>query len=134
MNITIKAKLITLLPKLLKLGMVRYGKLLEQFPEAKTRSAVLVLYDDQGNRIAFWGGFEDDNLVFREVDPRNPPPCTTMIEMHVNTFIAILKGELDFRTAYIHDLIDIKSFDGLPASYHLLIWAAFFDKAVELLK
>jgi hypothetical protein len=134
MNITIKAKLITLLPKLLKLGMVRYGKLLEQFPEAKTRSAVLVLYDDHGNRIAFWGGFEDDSLVFREVDPRNPPPCTTMIEMHVNTFIAILKGELDFRTAYIHDLIDIKSFDGLPASYHLLIWAAFFDKAVELLK
>jgi len=134
MSVVLKAKLVTLLPKLLKLGLARYGHLLEQFPEARTRSAVLVLYDDQGNRIAFWGGFEGDSLVFREVDSRNPPACTTMIEMHVDTFIAILKGNLDFRTAYIHDLIEIRSFDGLPASYHLLIWAAFFDKAVELLK
>jgi hypothetical protein len=54
--------------------------------------------------------------------------------MHVDTFIKVLKGKLDFRTAYIHDLVDIKSNDGLPVSYHLLLWSAFFDKVAELLK
>jgi hypothetical protein len=53
--------------------------------------------------------------------------------MHIDTFIKMVKGKLDFRTAYIHDLIDIKSNDGLPPTYHLLLWSAFFDKFVEVI-
>lgn len=131
---SIRVKLLSILPRLMLLGVTKFQDILSEFPEAKTRSMVLRLYDDRGNEVAFWLGFENGRPVVREVDSRNPPYATTEVSMHVDTFIAMLKGKLDFRTAYIHDLIDIKSNDGLPASYHLLLWSAFFDKVLELLK
>jgi hypothetical protein len=133
-SVGIRAKLLFILPKLMLIGVSRFRDILSEFPEARSRSAILRLYDDRGNEVAFWLGFENDRPVVREVDPRSPPYATTEISMHVDTFIAILKGRLDFRTAYIHDLVDIKSNDGLPASYHLLLWSAFFDEVVKLLK
>jgi hypothetical protein len=95
---------------------------------------LLILYDDVGNKIALWIGFEGGSPHVRKVDLKSPPPATNEISMHIDTFIKILKGKLDFRTAYIHDLVDIKCNDGLPASYHLLLWSAFFDEVVKLLK
>jgi hypothetical protein len=132
--VNIRLKLLSILPKLMLIGVNRFQDILSEFPEARTRSAILRLYDDRGNEIAFWLGFEDGRPAVRETDPRNPPYATTEVSMHVDTFIAVLKGRLDFRTAYIHDLIGIKSNDGLPAAYHLLLWSAFFDRVAELLK
>jgi hypothetical protein len=134
MSVSIRLKLLSILPKLMLIGAAKLQDILNEFPEARTRSAILRLYDDRGNEIAFWLGFENGKPVVKEVDPRNPPYATTEVSMHIDTFIAMLKGRLDFRTAYIHDLIDIKSNDGLPASYHLLLWSAFFDRILELLK
>jgi hypothetical protein len=132
--LSVKLRLLSILPKLMKIGMQKFEDLIREFPEARSRSALLVLYDDRGNKLALWIGFEGDEPRVREVDLKNPPPATNEISTHVDTFIKILKGRLDFRTAYLYDLVDIKSNDGLPASYHLLIWSAFFDEVVKLLK
>lgn len=133
MSLGLKAKLLTIIPKLVMLGLTRFNEFLEEFPDAKTRSTVLILRDDRGGRMAIYIGFQGDRPVVREVDPRSPPRATTEIEMHVDTFIAVLKRRLDFRTAYIHDLVDVRSNDGLPPTYHLILWSAFMDKALEVL-
>jgi hypothetical protein len=122
-----RLRLMTILPRLLSIGFANLQDLLKEFPEAMTRSAVLVIYDES-SRMAFWVHFEGGRPVISEVDPTKPPAATNIITMHVDTFIKILKGDLDFRTAYLYDLVDIKSNDGLPAAYHFLLWSAFFDK------
>ena len=131
----LRAKLLTLLPKLAMLAFRagRLRELLERNPEWASRSALLLLYDESG-RLAFWLGFSNGQPVVKEVDPDNPPEATTEITMHIDTFIAILKGRLDFRTAYLHNLVRIKSNDGLPPTYHFLIWSSYIDKLVELLR
>ena len=131
---SLRLRLLNILPKLMLIGFRRFNSLLNEFPEAKTRSSVLRLYDSAGNQIAFWLGFEGDNPVVKEVDPRNPPYATTEMTMHIDVFIKILKGKLDFRAAYLYDLIDLKSNDGLPVSYHMLLWSAYFDRLLEVLK
>jgi hypothetical protein len=130
---SIEIKLLTILPKIAILGISHFKELLKEFPDAVTRSTVLTLYDER-SKFGFYIGFENNKPVVKSVDLRNPPLATTEITMHVDTFIAILKNKLDFRTAYIHDLIDIKSNDGLPPTYHLILWSAFFDKVAEILK
>ena len=131
---SIRFKLLSLLPKLIGVGYANFKDLLNEFPEAKRRSSLVKLYDSRGNRMAFWIGFENDRPVIKEVDPDNPPYSTTELSMHVDTFVNVLKGELDFRTAYLYDLIDVKTNDGLPTAYHVLLWAAYFDKLVEIIK
>ncbi len=68
----------------------------------------------------------------REVDPDNPPYATNVITMHVDTFIRIIRGGLDFRTAYLYDLIEIASNDGLPPAYHLRAEASLSKKALHI--
>ncbi|RLG84961.1 MAG: hypothetical protein DRO39_06740 [Thermoprotei archaeon] len=131
---SVRLKLLSILPKLMAVGLRRFNSLLNEFPEARTRSMVLRLYDAAGNQVAFWLGFEGDRPVVKEVDPRNPPFATTEVSMHIDVFLKILKGRLDFRAAYLYDLIDIKSNDGLPSTYHILLWSAFWDRLVELLR
>jgi len=131
---SIRLRLLSILPKLMLIGLKKFNDLLNEFPEAKTRSTVLKLYDSAGNQIAFWLGFEGDKPVVKEVDPKNPPYATTEISMHIDVFIKILKNKLDFRAAYLYDLIDIKSNDGLPVGVHFLLWSAYFDRLLELLK
>lgn len=130
---SIDMKLLMILPKLVRIGYDKLRELLREFPDATTRSTLLKLYDSSGNQRVFWIGFENGEPVVRMVDPNNPPYATTEVSMHVDTFIKILKNKLDFRTAYLYDLIDIKSNDGLPVSLHFLLWSAFFDRAVSVL-
>jgi len=132
--VSVRVKLLSILPKLMILGMKNFGNLLAEFPEAKTRSSILRLYDSSGNQIAFWLGFEGDKPIVKEVDPGKPPYATTEISMHIDVFIKVLKGKMDFRATYLYDLIDIKSNDGLPVSYHMLLWSAYFDRLLEVLK
>ena len=133
MSFNLRLKLLTILPKLLNYGFMQFNDLLKEFPEAKSRSAVLILYD-QSSKIAFWIGFENGKPTIKETDPKNPQFATNTITMHVDTFIKVLKNELDFRTAYLYDLIEITSSDGLPPTYHMLIWSAFFDKLSNSLR
>jgi len=133
LSFNIRLKLLAVLPKLLMFGASQLQDVLSQFPEAKTRSAVLELYDERG-KVAFWIGFEGGRPNVKEVDPDNPPYSTNTITMHVDTFIKVIRGEIDFRTAYLYDLIEIASSDGLPPAYHLLIWSAFFDRLASALR
>jgi hypothetical protein len=133
MSLNIRLKLLTILPKMLSIGVERFKVVLEEFPEALNRSAILTLYDERGGKLTFHAGFKDGKPFVVEVDYRNPPWANNEISMHIDTFLAILKNKLDFRTAYIHDLIELKSNDGLPPTYHLLLWSAFFDKFVEVI-
>ena len=133
-GVGIKAKLLEVLPKLMLVGLRRLTDILREFPEATTRSNLLVLYDDRDNRVAFWLGFVDGRPKVVEVDPANPPFATTEVSMHVDTFIKILKGQVDFIAAYLYDLVDVRSNDGLPPEYHVLLWSAFYDRVANLLK
>jgi len=47
-SLNIRLKLLTVLPKLLNFGVSQLQDVLRQFPEAKTRSAILELYDERG--------------------------------------------------------------------------------------
>jgi hypothetical protein len=129
MSLSIKLKLLSVVDKLARVAskseVVR--KVVEEFPEATTRTALLTLYDERG-KMCLHFSFEGGNAAVREVDPKSPPFATTEISMHVDTFIALLKRKIDFWVAYLHDLVDVKSNDGLPASYHVLLWGAFFDR------
>lgn len=131
---SIRLKLLTILPKLMALGLRVYGDLIKELPDVTSRSAILRLYDTAGNELAFYLGFEGERPTVKEVNPRNPPYATTEISMHIDTFIKVLKGRLDFRSAYLYDLIDIRSHDGLPPTYHFILWAAFFDRIVKVLR
>lgn len=130
MSVSLRLQLLQVLPKLVRLATANVQDILKEFPEAKGRSAVLVLYDSRGGRIAFHISLDGG---VREVNPDSPPPATNVITMHVDTFIKILKGKIDFRSAYLYDLVDIRSNDGLPASYHFLLWSAFFDRVRRLI-
>jgi hypothetical protein len=129
LSLSIKFRLLSVVDKLVKLAsrseLAR--RVAAEFPEASTRSSLLVLHDESG-RMALHFSLDGGRLSVREVDPSNPPFATNEVSMHVDTFIALLKRRIGFWTAYLHDLIDVRSNDGLPASYHVLLWGAFFDR------
>lgn len=134
MSDIISSILIRLLPRLMKIGLSSLGDLVKEFPEITTRSMLLRIQRPGGQPILLWAGFKGGEPHVIEIEPGKPVSATTEITLHIDTLISILKGRLDFRAAYLYDLIDIKSNDGLPASYHFILWAAFFDKLEEILK
>jgi hypothetical protein len=129
MSFSIKLKLLSVIDKLVKIASKTelVKKILEEFPEAAARSALLTLFNER-DKLVLYFGFDGREPVVKEVDVKSPPFATTEITMHVNTFVALLKQKIDFWTAYLHDLIDVKTNDGLPPSYHVLLWGAFFDR------
>ena len=48
-----------------------------------------------------------------------------VITMHIDTFIDLLSGDLDFRQAYVNGLID---FQGEDYHLHCLMWARAFER------
>jgi len=128
------AKVKLVLRLLGRVGAKALAPVLEEMPEAKARSCLFKLHDPPGECI-FWLGFRGGELAVEDVEDLGRAPfATTEVSMHVDTLARILDGELDFRAAYLYDLVDVKANDGMPSTYHFLLWAAFFDKAVELLK
>jgi hypothetical protein len=135
----IRVKLLTIVPRILSMKRQAVEEILNAFPEARNRSMLLVLgarpgrdsvIDEEAGKIAFHVSVNG----VREVDPENHPFSTTEMKMHVDTFLKIFRGEMDFRTAYLYDLIDVKSNDGLPAAYHVILWSAFWDRALEVVR
>jgi len=125
-------------------GVTRFVDLIREFPHVLHRSALLKVYYEDGE-CAIWLGFRGGKPpipiqlpfpvmpVVEKVDPKNPPYATTVIEAHLDVLLEILDKKLDIRTAYLYDLLEVKSNDGLPVSMHFLLWAAFWDKAIEIL-
>ena len=48
-----------------------------------------------------------------------------VITMHIDTFIDLLSGDLDFRQAYVNGLVD---FEGENYHLHCLMWARAFER------
>jgi len=53
-----------------------------------------------------------------------------VITMHIDAFIDLLSGDLDFRQAYVNGLID---FQGEDYHLHCLMWAKAFERIREWL-
>jgi len=114
--VSIRLKLLSILPKLMTIGLRRFNNLLNEFPEAKTRSTVLKLYDTAGNQIAFWLGFEDEKPVVKEVDPRNPPYATTEISMHIDSipsYVPVVVARPDKYSPREYKVIEIMPIEDL---------------------
>jgi len=91
----------------------------------RDRCGVLHLYNDRGEEVRLWVGFDEEgepNITFEPQSRAN-----NEISMHYNTFKAILEGQLDPRVAYAHDIIEVKSLDGLPISFHAFLWFSWFE-------
>jgi len=48
-----------------------------------------------------------------------------VITMHIDTFIDLLGGDLDFRQAYVNGLVD---FEGENYHVHCMLWARAFER------
>ena len=122
--------LMTLFPKLIKFAMnkEKLKKAVEEF--GKGKCGCLVLYNDRGEEARLWIGIGDDGEPFVSQDPQR---ANNEIRMHIKTLKAILSNELDPRVAYAHDLIEVKSLDGLPVSFHAFLWFSWFEAVKDLL-
>jgi len=134
----IRLKLLQVLPKLAKLAieasMTDLSDLAKSDPSILNRTATIRIYDESGEELCFFVGLKrSGNKIEPHIETDVCRAATTEIRMHIDTFIAILKKEVDFRTAYLHGLVEIKSYDGRPPFYHFMIWSSFFDKLVSLL-
>ena len=121
-----------LLPIIQKLSRL----VLENEPELRelarkvNRSAQLQLYDEFGEFRNIWIGVENGKPVVKQ----GTYPATNTIKMHVDVFLDILTGKIDFRQAVAHGVIEIQSHDGLPWFYHMVLWSMWFDKLRRLLE
>ena len=123
-------RLLSLAPKVIRLAMQsdelreiarRYGG---------KRSCQLELYDEQGEALSMWVGIGENGEVSVK---QGKYASTNTLRMHIDVFLDILAKKIDFRTAVAHGLVEIESHDGLPWAFHYFLWAAFWDKAAELI-
>jgi len=122
-------KLLSLLPRLGSLAM-RSDELREIARQHSGRRACqLVVDDESGDALTIWVGVEGDEAVVRQ----GRYPSTNTLRIHIDAFIDVLKGRLDFRTAVAHGLAEVESHDGLPWFYHFALWASFWDRVASLL-
>ena len=124
-------KLLSIIPNLIRLGLRQWWakRLLKQYKHIN-RSGQLILVDEDGDETAIWVGLENGNVSVRI----GKYPATNTIKMDVDTFIDIVRGNLDFGTAFWHGLIQVESHDGHPWSYHVFLWAGFWDLVAQLLR
>ena len=110
-------------------------RVLEQYPELGDlarrigRSAQIQIYNEFGDEANIWLGVKDGEPVVS----RGFHPATNTIRMHIDVFLDIVEGKIDFRQAVAHGVVEIQSHDGLPWFYHFALWASFFDKIKRLL-
>jgi len=123
-------ELMALLPKLMRLAMRREGlkRAVEEF--GRGRCGQLVLFNDRGEEVSLWIGVDDRGEPFVSLTPQR---ANNEVRMHINTLKAILDGKLDPRVAYAHDLVEVRSYDGLPVSFHAFLWFSWFEAVKDLL-
>jgi putative sterol carrier protein len=123
-------RLLNLAPRLFKLAM-KSSELRELAKRyGGKRSCQLKLYDEAGEALSLWVGLDGEDVSVKQGEF----PSTNTVRMHVDVFLDILSGKLDFRTAVAHGLVEIESHDGLPWALHYFLWASFWTKVSELLR
>jgi len=98
---------------------------LEKAKENVGNIAMIRVYDEEGVSEVTLKLTEDLKIVKTNEKPRH------VITMHINTFIDLLTGDLDFRDAYVNGLID---FQGESYHVHALLWSKAFERLRWLLK
>jgi len=122
-------KLLSLAPKIFRLAMKsdelrelakRYGN---------KRSCQLELYDEAGEALSMWVGIEGEDVNVKQ----GKYPATNTLRMHIDVFLDILSKKLDFRTAVAHGLVEFESHNGLPWSFHFMLWSSFWERVAQLI-
>jgi len=125
----VNPKLIRIIPNLIRLALRQtWAKRL--FQQYKGRRSGQLILTDEDSVTEIWVGIQEDGIKVRI----GRFPATTTIKMDVDTFIDIVNGALDFRTALWHGLIQVESHDGYPWSYHAFLWASFWDSVAQILR
>ena len=87
--------------------------------------AMIRVYDDSGISEVTLKLTEDLKIVKTNEEPKH------VITMHIDTFLDILTGDLDFRDAYVNGLLD---FQGESYHVHALLWSKSFERLRWILK
>ena len=98
---------------------------LEKAKENVGNIAMIRVYDEEGVSEVTLKLTEDLKIVKTNENPKH------VITMHINTFIDLLTGDLDFRDAYVNGLLD---FQGENYHLHCLLWAKSFERLRGILK
>ena len=81
--------------------------------------ASLRVFDEEGETVVTLK--LDKDLRIRKTNERPKH----VITMHIDTFIDLLSGDLDFRQAYVNGLVD---FEGENYHVHAMMWARAFER------
>jgi len=98
---------------------------LEKAKENIGNIAMLRVYDDNGVSEITLKLTEDLKIVRTNEKPKH------IITMHLDTFLDLLSGDLDFRDAYVNGLLD---FQGEAYHVHALLWSKAFERLRWVLK
>jgi len=81
--------------------------------------ASLRVFDEEGETVVTLKLDRDLRIRKTNEKPKH------VITMHIDTFLDLLGGDLDFRQAYVNGLID---FQGEDYHLHCLMWAKAFER------
>ena len=98
---------------------------LEKARENVGNVAMIRVYDDSGISEVTLKLTEDLKIVKTNEKPKH------VITMHINVFLDLLSGDLDFRDAYLNGLLD---FQGENYHIHALLWSKAFERLRGVLK
>ena len=98
---------------------------LEKARENVGNVAMIRVYDDSGISEITLKLTEDLKIVKTNEKPKH------VITMHINVFLDLLSGDLDFRDAYLNGLLD---FQGENYHIHALLWSKAFERFRRVLK
>jgi len=127
--VQLRLYLLKLIPKIL-MKRKDLRELVDRF--GKDRRGIICIYNDKGEEVRLWMGFDQEGNVDISFEPQGS--ANNEIILHYNTLKEILEGKLDPRVAYAHDIIEVKSLDGLPFSLHAFLWFSWFEAAKEFIR
>ena len=98
---------------------------LERAKENVGNIAMIRVYDEEGVSEVTLKLTEDLKIVKTNEKPKH------VITMHIDVFLDLLSGDLDFRDAYVNGLLD---FQGENYHLHCMLWAKAFERLKGPLK
>ena len=87
--------------------------------------AMIRVYDEEGVSEVTLKLTEDLKIVKTNEKPKH------VITMHIDVFLDLLSGDLDFRDAYVNGLLD---FQGENYHLHCMLWAKAFERLRRVLR
>jgi len=123
-------KLVPLIPRMIRLGL-KAGELRDVARRyGGQRSCLVTLTDEAGEALNAWISVDRDGEVTVIPEKR---AATTSVKCHIDVFLDIIDGRLDFRTAVAHGLVELESHDGTPWFFHYALWSSFWNRVAEIL-